>query len=134
MTIEQWKPWPGYENIAEVSSMGNARTKDRVITQKSSLGKEYTKTNRGAKLALTDNGTGYKQVKIVVDGKTIRWYIHRLVAYLFVEGYAEGLEVDHKDENKSNNVYTNLVWVTRKSNMEKCLSSNPHIIKNLKNQ
>ena len=44
------------------------------------------------------------------------YYVHRLVAEAFVEGWFEGAEVNHKDECKTNNCYKNLEWCTRQYN------------------
>lgn len=48
--------------------------------------------------------------------------IHRLVAKYFCDGYAEGLVVNHKDGNKTNNHYTNLEWVTQSENVKHAFS------------
>lgn len=53
---------------------------------------------------LRDSSQGQKQCKFLV---------HRLVALAFIEGYEDGLEVDHKDQNKANNNYQNLQWADR---------------------
>ena len=46
--------------------------------------------------------------------KSIR--VHRAVAMMFCKGYKEGLEVNHIDGNKLNNVAENLEWCTSKYN------------------
>ena len=43
-------------------------------------------------------------------------YFHRLVAKYFVDGYKDGLEINHKDGIKGNNHYKNLEWVTKSEN------------------
>jgi hypothetical protein len=43
--------------------------------------------------------------------------IHRLVAFAFVSGYRDGMEVNHIDENKENNRADNLEWTSRKENL-----------------
>lgn len=43
------------------------------------------------------------------------WTIHRLVATCFLDG-DNSLDVAHLDGNKDNNLWTNLVWATRKEN------------------
>ncbi|WP_187344743.1 HNH endonuclease [Lactiplantibacillus plantarum] len=61
-----------------------------------------------------------------------RHYIHRLVAKAFIKNYSKLNEINHKDENKSNNNVSNLEWCSRKYNvnygitMQKC-----HILKEL---
>jgi len=42
--------------------------------------------------------------------------IHKLVAKAFVSGWFEGAIVDHIDENKQNNFFKNLRWVTHRFN------------------
>ncbi len=44
--------------------------------------------------------------------------IHVAVACMFVEGYKDGLIVNHIDCNKLNNIYTNLEWVTHSENSQ----------------
>lgn len=65
-----------------------------------------------------DNGRGYKVVSLKIKGirKWKKAYVHRLVAMAYVEGYERSLEVNHKDENKYNNNFSNLEWVTKKYN------------------
>lgn len=84
------------------------------------------------------NRNGYKSVSI----KDKKYYVHRLVAMLFCDGYKEGLFVDHIDGNPKNNCYKNLRWVTLSENVlnSKERSTKTHIpdqvvliIVNLKN-
>lgn len=67
-------------------------------------------------LSICDNGHGYKQVFISVEGKRYVRYIHRLVAECFIPN-PDGLpEVNHKDGNKANNNADNLEWCTSSYN------------------
>jgi hypothetical protein len=52
--------------------------------------------------------------------KRRHYLIHRLVAYTYI-GKPENpkLEVDHIDENKGNNHYSNLQWITHSANVSK---------------
>ena len=43
--------------------------------------------------------------------------IHLYVAYGWVDGYFEGAEVNHKDYDRTNYIWTNLEWVTHKENI-----------------
>ena len=61
---------------------------------------------------------GYRVITLVNKNKQRkRMRIHRLVAYTFVDGYSkQKCVVNHKDENKSNNYFKNLEWITDKDN------------------
>lgn len=68
--------------------------------------------------SINDNGYGYK-VSSMLDTRcnVIRnFYLHRIVAHEFCDGYAEGLEVNHINEDKEDNRAENLEWVTSKQN------------------
>ena len=64
-----------------------------------------------------DNG-GYSHVKLYKDKKAHSRLVHRLVAEHFVENPNDYKEVNHIDEDKSNNRYDNLEWCTRKYNIQ----------------
>ena len=100
---EIWKGITGYENLYSVSNMGDVKSL-RFYPPKS--------------IRQTITNCGYKQVKLYKYGKCKQVGVHRLVAMMFVDGYKEGLEVNHKDLDKTNNVYTNLEWVTREENQK----------------
>ena len=116
----------------DVCHTGRAFIPDRVYTQLSSKGVPHKRLQRGRELGLVDNGTGYSQVKYSIKGVTYRFFIHRLVWLAFNGEISDGYEIDHIDEDKTNNCLENLDLVTRAANMRKCHSSNPHIINNLK--
>jgi len=48
-----------------------------------------------------------------------RVFVHRIVAYLYVEGYRKDLVVDHKDNNPFNDDFTNLQYLTSQQNTAK---------------
>ncbi|KAB2380215.1 HNH endonuclease signature motif containing protein [Bacillus toyonensis] len=58
------------------------------------------------------NGSGYETVR-VGRGKTEM--AHRVVAEMFVDGVGE--VVHHKDNNKTNNHFSNLEWTTQRQNL-----------------
>lgn len=62
------------------------------------------------------NFKGYRQITLYKKGEERRYSVHRLVAEAFIPN-PDGLPcVNHKDENPSNNHYTNLEWCTIKYN------------------
>ena len=68
-------------------------------------------------LKSADIGNGYLQVHLCNHSNKKKIYIHRIVLMAFCKGYKDDLECNHKDENKSNNNYKNLEWITHKQNM-----------------
>lgn len=100
-----WKPIQGYEGFYEVSSEGRVR---------SLRGKKPRLLNINKTVA------GYPHVGLVkrVDGLRRRfWYsVHRLVAAAFIGPCPDGYVVNHKDEDKANNLVSNLEYVTRREN------------------
>lgn len=108
---EIWKAIPGYEGYYEVSSIGNVRSLDRVI-ENGRMGI----FKRGKILKQKPDKDGYLRVSITKDNKRHKTGVHRLVALAFCEK-EDGLDcVNHKDENKQNNHYSNLEWCTIKYN------------------
>ena len=59
---------------------------------------------------------GYLRVYLYKNGKGKSFYIHRLVAEAFIPNPNKYQEVNHKDENSSNNRADNLEWCTHKYN------------------
>lgn len=80
-------------------------------------GRVYSQ-NMGKNLAVADNGHGYKTVALKIEGvrKWKKAYIHRLVAMAYIPNPLGLPQVNHKDENKSNNDVSNLEWITRLEN------------------
>lgn len=76
------------------------------------------KINRFIK-AFNDNH-GYMQV-FLYPGKSKKERVcvklHKLIAKAFVENHQGYVEVNHKDDNKANNHYTNLEWCDRSYNI-----------------
>lgn len=99
---EIWKPVAGYEELYAVSDLG------RVKSLK--YGKEkILKPNK--------NGGGYLFVWLYRNGKRKMFLVHRLVASAFLPNPMGLPEVNHKDENKTNNIVSNIEWVSRWDNI-----------------
>lgn len=65
------------------------------------------------------NGSGYLRVHIA--GKM--WFVHRLVAMMYVPNPDHKPQVNHKDGNKNNNCAENLEWVTNEENSRHALNN-----------
>lgn len=78
------------------------------------IGNVYGKN--GNPLKPSDNGNGYKIVILRKDNKSYAKTVHRLIANAFLENPNGFAEINHKDENKSNNKVENLEWCNHSYN------------------
>lgn len=97
---EEWRDVVGYEGLYQVSNTGKVYSKYRDLLLKQN-----------------DNGRGYMTVELCKKGKHSRVYVHRLVSLMFIPQESGKYQVNHIDENKKNNHYSNLQWVTALENM-----------------
>ena len=67
-------------------------------------------------LAQYKNERGYMYVTLSKDGKSRNFRVHRLVAAAFLLNYDYLPQVNHKDEDKTNNHVENLEWMSAKDN------------------
>lgn len=65
---------------------------------------------------------GYARVTLQVDGKKFSKFVHNLVAEAFLGPCPPGKEVNHKDTDKWNNVWTNLEYLTHIENIAHAVS------------
>lgn len=109
MTEEIWRPVVGYEGLYEVSSYGRVRSLDR-----------YDSRNRFCKgriLKLNDDGRGYLSVQLCSNNKIKKFLVHRVVAQAFISNPDNLPEVNHLDEDKTNNRVDNLEFCNHKYNI-----------------
>lgn len=99
---ERWKPIDGYDGKYLISDHG------RVYS---------TYRNDFVPQSKIDKRHKYHDVKLYKDGINKHHLVHRLVAEYFVPKIDGCDEVNHIDNNQSNNHYTNLEWCTHQENM-----------------
>ena len=58
------------------------------------------------------NKKGYMYVNLEYPKGKVKWYIHRLVGFYFVENPLNMPKINHKDGNIRNNKSDNLEWIT----------------------
>ena len=76
----------------------------------------YGRTGKMKELKPGTNGCGYLQVALCSKGQRVRKYIHRLVAEAFISNPENKPQVNHKDEDKTNNCIDNLEWCNAEYN------------------
>ena len=95
--VEVWKRTE-YENY-EVSNHGR-----------------YRNAKTGKVLKLQKHHKGYLKAQMKDNGKHVGRFIHRLVAIAFIPNPNNLPQVDHLDNDKTNNHVSNLEWVTGQEN------------------
>lgn len=119
--MELWKDIIGYEGLYQVSSLGRVKSLRKLhgnCLRKETILNQYLTRKKYYKVLLSKN-------KILKNKE-----VHRLVAETFLDKRKyksmpdedknliklDKLEVNHIDENKTNNCLENLEWCTRKYN------------------
>lgn len=105
---EIWKDIEGYEGIYQVSNLGRVKSFDT----KDKLGRIRT----GRVLKPLKHTLGYLNIGLYKNNTVSKKLIHRLVAQSFIPNPENKPEINHIDEDKTNNNINNLEWSTRKEN------------------
>lgn len=98
--MEQWRDIEGFEGY-QVSNYGRIKS---------------LKRGNGKILKPTHDNQGYLHVILSKNGCIKNNLIHRLVAQAFLENPNHLPQVNHKDEDKTNNHVENLEWCDSKYN------------------
>ena len=106
---EEWRDVVGYEGLYQVSDQGRVKSLER----KDRLGR--TVKERILKPCI--DRYGYLQVVLYAGGKTKRLRVHRLVCEAFHENPDNKPQVNHLNEDKTDNRACNLEWSTRRENI-----------------
>ena len=67
---------------------------------------------------------GHKRIELYENGKSKKYFIHRLVYETYIRELIDGLVIEHLDGNPSNNNYRNLKQSTQKENINTALKQN----------
>ena len=117
MIEEIWKDIDGYEGQYQISSYGRCRSCDRYVFRKNRWGGTASYFYKSTVMKLSKNNRGYIRVRLSRDNNAKTYLIHRLVAQTFIPNPNNYSQVNHKDENKTNNNVKNLEWCTNKYNL-----------------
>lgn len=111
-----WKPIKDFEHYYEVSNIGNVR--------------RIAKENNSKTLKPRLHSSGYLRVMLSINGKHYDKYIHRLVADMFCVNANPNkyFEINHKDGDKQNNIFSNLEWCDRSYNNKHAYVNRLHTI------
>lgn len=109
--------------------MGKIKSLDRYVIDKN--GK--TRFKKGKDIALLQDNDGYLHVRLHKNGIGHTYTVHKLVAEHFVNKpdnfETVEYEVNHKDNNRMNNSFNNLEWITHADNIRYSVKSgNAHCL------
>lgn len=109
-----WKQICGYEGYYEISSEGRVRSIERVVSYSDGRPDRHL-ASKIVKVYLDKDG--YKLAHLYKEGKSVTFRVHRLVAEAFIPNPDNLPDVNHKNEDKSDNRVENLEWCTRAYNV-----------------
>ena len=108
---EPKKEWVDYRGLYQVSNFGRVRSLDRIGSNGRGI-----MVYKGKYLKTFKDRDGYLQIQLYKDGIYKTYKISRLVYFTFNYGADTKLQVNHIDEDKSNNRLDNLNLMTAKEN------------------
>lgn len=97
-----------YRGLYQISNLGRIKSLTRISMQ------NHVIKERILKYRIVINN--YCQVSLYKDNKCKQFYVHRLVAHMFIPNPYNLSEVNHKNENQLNNCAYNLEWCHREYN------------------
>ena len=113
MKNEIWKDVAGYEGLYQVSDQGRVKSLERKVRHW--RGGERIQKERILKPAVTQDG--YLKVGLWAGGKRKTLKVHRLVCQAFHKNPDNKQEINHVNEDKTDNRACNLEWCTRRENI-----------------
>lgn len=111
--MEEWRDIVGYEGLYQVSDLGRVKSLPRLKRNFNVNTKRFdiiTIPEKIRKPQLTKYG--YYRIGLTKNSKQVYHSVHRLVAEAFIPNSKNLLQINHKDENKTNNCVDNLEWCT----------------------
>ena len=82
--------------------------------------KSFWVNKEDGKLISLSNIQGYPSCTLVVNGKWIKVFVHRIVAKAFIPNPHNKPQVNHKNGKKDDNRVENLEWMTASENQKHC--------------
>lgn len=114
---EIWKDIPGYKGFYQISNLGRIKSLERYFKNPLTgkvLIKEKIRVLRKSKY-------GYLRCNLSKKGTTKTHQVHKLVAIAFLNHKPNGhkIVIDHIDNDRANNVLSNLQLISQRKNASK---------------
>ena len=110
---ERWRAVKGYEGIYSISNFGRVYSRPRKVVY--NTGKKVKQAGKLLKSSI--NKEGYLYVNLTKHSECKQVKVHRLVAIAIIYNPENKPEVNHKDGDKTNSLYSNLEWNTKSENI-----------------
>jgi hypothetical protein len=113
VNMEEFRDVKGYEGFYQVSNYGRIKSLARVDSRGNNRAMKF--------LSFSNDRNIYSSVSLSKNGKHKNYSIHVLVAIAFLNHKPCGhkIHVDHIDNDKSNNILSNLQLITHRKNVSK---------------
>lgn len=104
---EIWKDIDGFEGLYQVSNLGRVK-----CVEHKCRGRHGLRTVKEHIMCSVKGSKSYEYVTLSKGDRGRTFTVHRLVAIAFIPNPDNLPCVNHKDENKQNNIVSNLEWCT----------------------
>jgi len=113
MIKEEWRSIEGLKDYYKISSLGRIKSFNIGNTKK----EDYLKPQL--------NHKGYYHIRLYrKNGIRGSFLLHRLIAKTFIKNVLSKPQVNHINGSKTNNVISNLEWMTNKENYQHSVDNN----------
>jgi hypothetical protein len=113
-SVETWKDIPKFEGRYQASNLGRIKSLSRKCLGKS--GSYRVCRERILKLSKHPNGYVYIKLRQTSTSKQKSYSAHKLIVNSFLGPAPNGLEINHKDGNSSNNNILNFEFISHQQN------------------
>lgn len=113
---EIWKDIKGYENMYQISNIGQVKSLEHYVQQKNRWGQTISRIQKSRLMKIYINKNGYFRVVLYKNGIKKNYSVHRLVYEAFIGEIPDGMQVNHINEIKTDNRVVNLNLMTPKEN------------------